>query len=176
MTLLLLMAVAVSWYSFWYALSYYLRTTNPIVVVGTDPGLPLNECSMTPNLSPGDLLVVEGAEDGGLHAGDVIVFRNPRSRDEFVVHRVIEVVQVNGESRYRTKGDNDRTNPFPDPWLLQHEDVVGRVIYRAPSVGWVWLAAKNPIGVTVLVAAIIYLLATGFTEPEEEAARERNPL
>ncbi len=75
--------------------------------------------SMNPILNAGDLLEVEPYCKQRVQVGDVIFFLPPRG-DQHVVHRVVTATHEG----IHTRGDNCSRN---DPWLLQAEDVVGRV-------------------------------------------------
>jgi len=76
--------------------------------------------SMHPTLNEQDLLEIMPYGKKTLRAGDVILFL-PLEGNQPIVHRV-ECVTKEGIC---THGDNNSNN---DPWLLQHEDVVGRVV------------------------------------------------
>ena len=76
--------------------------------------------SMNPTLSKWDILEIESCSHKRPKIGDIILFRAPHY-DNFVIHRIFE---INPEG-FKTKGDNsDRV----DPWVLQQNDVFGRVI------------------------------------------------
>lgn len=75
--------------------------------------------SMNPTLRVGDLLRVVPCENAKMRVGDVVVFVPPEGKRN-VVHRVISV-----DSRsIRTRGDN---NSRTDPWVLQPDEIIGRV-------------------------------------------------
>ena len=156
-----ILLTVIAWYTLWFGLSALLQTANPIVFVGLDPGLAWNECSMTPTLSPGDVLFLQGVPSDQIELGDIIVFRNPRNSDDLIVHRVVQIVIRDGRYYFTTKGDNPRTNP----WSLSYEKdfsatyIVGKVIFKIPLVGWVWIAVKTPIGTVVLIGCIIVIAA-----------------
>jgi signal peptidase I len=76
--------------------------------------------SMNPSLKGGDGLTIIPYENGKISIGDVIVFRHPDG-SYYVAHRVVSV-----DSRtIKTKGDN---NSQIDSWILQHRNVVGKVV------------------------------------------------
>lgn len=75
---------------------------------------------MHPTLNELDLLEIAPYGDLTIRAGDVIMFLPPEENQP-IVHRVERVTK----DGIRTHGDNNIEN---DPWLLQHEDVVGRVV------------------------------------------------
>ena len=75
--------------------------------------------SMHPTLKPGDELRLIPCAEGGIHAGDIVVFR-PRQSGGYYAHRVV-VVTPEGIT---TRGDN---NSGIDPWRLNVFQVLGRV-------------------------------------------------
>jgi len=76
--------------------------------------------SMNPTLKALDVLHIEPYHNERIRRGDVILFTSPRNGCQ-VVHRVVSV-----ESRgIRTRGD---TNPGIDPWILEPNRVLGRVV------------------------------------------------
>jgi signal peptidase len=76
--------------------------------------------SMNPTLCESDLLDIEAYIDRPIRIGDIICFLPPAG-DQPIVHRVASVTPVG----IRTKGDN---TSLVDPWVVQPEDVIGRVI------------------------------------------------
>ncbi|MCP5052175.1 MAG: SynChlorMet cassette protein ScmC [bacterium] len=75
--------------------------------------------SMNPTLREPDLLSVESYEGRPIKCGDVIYFKSPEN-DHNVVHRVIGIASKG----ICTRGDN---NAVEDPYILQPDDVTGRV-------------------------------------------------
>jgi len=157
---ILVLATVAGWYLFWFGLSAVLQTPNPIVFVGLDPGLPWDECSMSPTLNPGDMLLLQGVPARAIAVGNIIVFRSPINPNELIVHRVVEILFRDGNYYFTTKGDNSRTNP----WSLSYERefpstyMVGRVILRVPFIGWGWILAKTPTGKAILIGCVIVLI------------------
>ena len=165
-----ILLTVIAWYSLWFGLSVLLQTANPIVFVGLDPGLSWNECSMTPTLSPGDVLLLQGVSPDEIEVGDIIVFRNPRNPDDLIVHRVVQIVIRDSRYYFTTKGDNPRTNP----WSLSYERdfsatyIMGKMIFRVPFIGWVWIAVKTPVGTAVLIGCIILIAVQELKGKETE--------
>lgn len=94
--------------------------------------------SMKPLIQPGDMVLVRKVmkiED--LKVGDIIQFR----RDNiFIFHRIIDIKEINRETRIQTKGDN---NSGADNELVNPEDVKGKVAYIIPKIGWPTLLLKS---------------------------------
>jgi hypothetical protein len=79
-----------------------------------------NGPSMNPTFCPGDGLKVVPYDGREICCGDIVAFPDP-SGNRNVVHRVIGV----DSEGIRTQGDN---NNNIDPWVLQSEDIIGRVV------------------------------------------------
>lgn len=76
--------------------------------------------SMNPTLSKRDILEIESCNHERPEIGDIILFRVPHY-DDFVIHRIYEI----NPQGCKTKGDNSDSI---DPWVLQQNDIFGRVI------------------------------------------------
>ena len=80
----------------------------------------------------GSLAAASPVDPTSLRVGDIIAYTHPRSPNITVSHRVVEV--IDGESLgFRTKGD---ANEAPDPTVVPAENVVGRVTWHIPRIGF----------------------------------------
>ena len=85
----------------------------------------------------GDILFIFGTNHDKLEVGDVIIFeastRNP------VIHRIIEIEEVNGEFSFSTIGDNNNGQLSFEKNI--HEDkIIGKAVFKiAPYMGWIKL-------------------------------------
>ncbi|GAI94887.1 unnamed protein product, partial [marine sediment metagenome] len=105
--------------------------------------------SMSPAMGSGDVVVVTQIDPSELKVGDIIVYRRADDSNDIVSHRVVDVID-DGELSFRTKGD---ANEDPDPYLVGSSDVVGKVTFVVPKLGYVFLFANTPIGFAILVVA-----------------------
>ena len=65
--------------------------------------------------------------------GDVVTFKIPGS-EELLTHRIIEISEDQLQiSVIRTKGD---ANNVVDDWELTDEDIVGKVVFHLPYLGY----------------------------------------
>ena len=86
--------------------------------------------SMTGTINKGDVVVFKQIGDYKPSVDEIIVFRKD---GKLIVHRIIEVVQVNDdEFIYYTKGD---ANPTPDGYPLTQGDLVGLVNAKVKYIG-----------------------------------------
>jgi signal peptidase len=106
----------------YYGLSFALGTPMPIVSVVSE--------SMEPVLQRGDLLVVVAPSD--LKVSDVVIYQRLDTRYT-IVHRIIE----EKPEGYVIKGDN---NQVPDPGIVRKEQILGKVVYAVPLLGYPRLA------------------------------------
>lgn len=87
--------------------------------------------SMQPKINKGDAVVYEKVNDKKLpEVGQILVFNKD---DKIVVHRIIEIVDINDtEKIYYTKGDN---NDSPDGYPIEKKDILGVVKTRIRYIG-----------------------------------------
>ncbi len=91
--------------------------------------------SMTGEINKGDAIVYEKYDDQSIAVDQVIVFEKNNSH---LVHRVVKVESINGETRYYTKGD---ANEDMDTGYITDVDIVGVTKFKLPFVGYptIWL-------------------------------------
>lgn len=146
----------------------YSQGTQPFFVVSDNPS------SMSPTIDYGDAVMVYKVSFNSLHAGDIIVFKDPRGSDQTIVHRIASV-EVNGSSRcLLTKGDNDATNPTIDPWKVTSHFYISKVVVIVPAVGYISPSLWGTTGI-IVVAAIVggALLLLLFAPLKSEAKTEK---
>ncbi len=99
--------------------------------------------SMLPSLHPGDLVVVAGTKSPKV--GDIVIYSAdcPLLPKEDVIHRVIEI----NETHLITKGDNNLTNPKPDPCPVRLDQVKGKVVLAIPILGYPRLLLYYTLGI-----------------------------
>ncbi|MEE9509310.1 MAG: signal peptidase I [Candidatus Bathyarchaeia archaeon] len=135
-------------YGVLFSLRFALGTEFPVVIV--------NGVSMIPTYYEGDLLVVQGVPDKNMiEVQEIIVFHNPYSWDILIVHRVVEVRNLNEQLIFRTKGDN---NVIQDHWQVREEHIVGRVLQKIPYMGGVVTAIQSPYGIGILYSLIVVVI------------------
>jgi signal peptidase len=88
--------------------------------------------SMEPTFYRGDIVVVEKADFFGIHefdpttveVGDVVVY-DAKWYDQPVIHRVINITDINGTTMYVIKGDN---NNQTDPYYVEASQIQEKVV------------------------------------------------
>lgn len=61
--------------------------------------------SMESEIKTGDVIVVKEVDTKTLNVGDIIAFKD--SNNIVTTHRIVEITEAEGETRYITKGDNN---------------------------------------------------------------------
>lgn len=129
--------------------------TGAPAVVGAEESYVVLSGSMKPTIQPGDIVITRDVEPTAVEEGDVITYTRP-SMDAPVTHRVIGVSEQEGQLVFQTKGDG---NEDPDAYTVTGEQVIGRVWFTMPKIGYVVTFANSTRGFLVLVLAPLALLA-----------------
>jgi len=114
--------------------------------------------SMEPTYPTGSLIYVKAVDANQLRVNDVITFS--LSPNVIATHRIVEVVpDENNPSivRFRTKGD---ANNEVDSSLVSAGNIVGKVMFAVPRLGYVASYIQQPPG--LYVAILICALMVGF--------------
>ena len=86
--------------------------------------------SMTGELNVGDAIVYERYDGEVIQNGTVVVFG--KDEDTTIVHRVVDVQQIDGQIRYTTKGD---ANEGDDAGYITAESIRGIVLFKVSHIG-----------------------------------------
>lgn len=108
--------------------------------------------SMESEIYAGDIAVVK--EDKDYKKGDIIAFKTD---DEIVItHRIVDVIEENGEVKYITKGDNNNTE---DSGYVKPEQIEGIYQFNISRLGNLAMFVQTPIGVIVCLSIPLMILA-----------------
>ncbi|WP_164743430.1 signal peptidase I [Microbacterium sulfonylureivorans] len=104
------------------------------LVTGSKPYTVLTG-SMAPQYPPGTLVIVTPVDISEIDLGDVVTYQLESGKPAVVTHRVAAVgAAADGEPLLITRGDaNDADDPDP----VRPVQVVGRLWYAVPYVGWI---------------------------------------
>lgn len=86
--------------------------------------------SMKPLLQVGDLLIFERISADDVKIGDFLVFRDPMGRDNVLITHMVINKTYEG---FQTKG---YACEEPDQFIVKPKDIVGKVIFRIPYLGY----------------------------------------
>jgi signal peptidase len=104
--------------------------------------------SMKPAIDIGDVVGLDrDIQPAEIRIGDVIAFRQPDVSVP-ITHRVVEIIQTDTGLGYKTKGDASEDR---DVWTVTEDQVLGKVIFRVPRLGYVTRLVKRRYGYNLLV-------------------------
>jgi signal peptidase len=109
--------------------------------------------SMEPSINTGAIVVVKPQES--YTVGDVVTFGEDDKTHVPTTHRIIADRIVEGTVRFTTKGD---ANEDQDPGEIALDDIIGKVVFDIPALGYVLDFARKPLGFALLIgipAAVI---------------------
>lgn len=133
--------------------------------------------SMEPAYKVGSLVYVRKTDPEDLKVGDVITFM--QSEDTVVTHRIVEIVPDEEDPsvlRFRTKGDGNDTE---DGSPVHYRNVLGRVVFSLPGLGYVaGYISGSPgryvaMGVAAVLLVLVFLPDVLFQELKKKGRHER---
>jgi signal peptidase len=146
--------------------------------------------SMEPNYHVGSIIYVKEVDPFTLKEGDAISF--VISENTVATHRIVGLVPDEEDPtviRFRTKGDANETE---DNNLVHYKNVLGKVVWTIPYLGFVSDFVQNPPGTYITIGAAAILVIAVFMsdvlatkqpnadgpppEQQQEAALEREKL
>ena len=133
----------------------YINKDEVPSIGGTVPLIVLTD-SMVPEIYSGDLIICKTADAEDIEVNDVISFFDPAGNGTSIVtHRVIEVLEDDGEIFFRTRGDNNNTE---DKELVPAENLVGVYKMRIAGAGHIAMFMQSTAGLIICVVLPIILL------------------
>jgi len=102
--------------------------------------------SMVPAIKMGSVVMVMPVKEYKI--GDVIAF-GPMSKTKAPTsHRIYDIKTTDGVVSYITKGD---ANKGPDPREVKKEDIIGKILFSVPYIGYAINFAKKPVGFALII-------------------------
>lgn len=137
-------------------LSYILGTVVAIIALlliastfpikGNYQLLIVQSGSMEPAIKTGSIVIVKPMAE--YQVGDIITFGSVSKTKIPTTHRVVDISWQNGKPTYVTKGD---ANEGEDAQKVLARQVIGKVFFSIPFLGYALSVAKKPAGFAVLI-------------------------
>lgn len=108
--------------------------------------------SMETEIDAGDVAVVKETDTASLKKGDIIAFK---SGEIVITHRIYDIIQEEGETRYITKGDN---NNAEDNGYVLPEQIEGVYQFKISRLGNIEMFIQTPIGMIVYLSIPFIIL------------------
>lgn len=124
--------------------------------------------SMEPNYNIGDLIITKEVNPENIKKGDIITYALSDG-NATVTHRIIDVIEKDGKTMYKTKGDN---NNAPDQNLVAYDQIQGVFLFKINNFGNILssILTKTGIALVFLIVILSYLRAN--SKEEKRIARE----
>jgi len=122
--------------------------------------------SMEPNIGVGAIAYVAETDASELEVGDVVTYNI--GDGTYVTHRIVEIDSDN--QCLVTKGD---ANDVADSNPVTFEQIVGRVNFHVPLLGYISIYIKTPLGIAgicgvVFIMVLLTFLPDVFSEEKKE--------
>ena len=131
-----------------------LLIVSTFPITGNIKTLSVLSGSMEPAIHTGSVIIIK--PESTYKVGDVITFGKNTKTDVPTTHRIAEMKIVSGEVVYKTKGD---ANNAEDSTEITQKEVIGKVLFSIPYLGYIVDFVKKPIGLmlVIVVPAVIVI-------------------
>ena len=120
-------------------------------VMGYKPMIVLSG-SMETSIYTGDLVIVQTVDAENFKDQYIIAFRN--EANTVTTHRIVKVIEENGNKVFETKGDN---NNVVDNKLVEVSEIEGVYCFRIPKLGKILMILKEPTSLVVILLTILVI-------------------
>lgn len=132
--------------------------------------------SMKKEINSGDLVLTKEIDPTTLKKGDIISFREG---EIVVTHRIVDIVEKDGEKGFVTKGDNNEAN---DLNIVKFENVEGIYLNKISGLGNVAMFIQTPTGIIIslsiplAILICINLMQANSNKNDEETERMKQEI
>jgi len=116
---------------------------RPVSLGGDTQYFFVSSGSMEPTVPVGSIVVVKPVGLTTLKEGDIICFGDLQEQ-LIITHRIVEITY----DGFITKGD---ANEESDPFIVEKKDVIGKVVFTIPYLGYLSYFVKTPFGFMLLI-------------------------
>lgn len=145
----------------------FIKKENDISILGFRQYM-VATGSMEPQYGVGDLIIIKETPKEEIQVGDVINYISANGMDT-ITHRVVEILEKDGETYYKTKGDN---NNAEDPELVNFNQVQGVLVFKISKLGTLMTNMLTGTGIVIIFAFVILSYLRDTNKEEKRIARE----
>lgn len=102
--------------------------------------------SMEPAIKVGSIVVIKPHSQYGV--GDIVTFGGKKKNEIPTTHRIVSSRVSSGTLLFATKGD---ANNAVDPSEITEKDIVGKVLFSVPFIGYIIDFARKPVGIILII-------------------------
>ncbi|MEG0074553.1 MAG: signal peptidase I [Eubacterium sp.] len=130
--------------------NFYLYPNCIPDIAGYKP-LIVSSDSMETRIMTNDLAVIHNIDLDTLQEGHIIAYQLD---DVIILHRIVDIIVVEGERVFITKGDHNNLN---DSMFVKPEQIEGVFVFRIPSVGFLIEFLQTSYGILLLIGIPLLL-------------------
>jgi len=145
----------------------YVKHENNISILGFRQYV-VATGSMEPEYNIGDVIIIREKPEEEIKIGDIINYTSENGIDT-ITHRVVDIIEKDGQNYYKTKGDNNNSE---DSELVKYSQVKGKLVFKISKLGTVITKMFTGTGITILFAVIILSYIRDKNKEEKIIARE----
>ena len=145
----------------------YVKHENNISILGFRQYV-VATGSMEPEYNIGDVIIIREKPEEEIKIGDIINYTSENGIDT-ITHRVVDIIEKDGQNYYKTKGDNNNSE---DSKLVDYSQVKGTLVFKISKLGTVITKMFTGTGITILFAVIILSYIRDKNKEEKIIARE----
>ncbi len=124
--------------------------------------------SMEPQYNIGDLIITREIPEEEIKIGDIINYISENKTDT-ITHRVVDIIEKDGQTYYKTKGDNNNSE---DSELVQYSQIKGKLLFKVSKLGTLLTEMFTGTGIAILIIIIIISYTKDKDKEEKILARE----
>lgn len=145
----------------------YVKHENNISILGFRQYV-IATGSMEPEYNIGDVIIIREKPEEEIKIGDIINYTSENGIDT-ITHRVVDIIEKDGQNYYKTKGDNNNSE---DSELVKYSQVKGKLVLKISKLGTAITKLFTGTGITILFAVIILSYIRDKNKEEKIIARE----
>lgn len=145
----------------------YIQQKNNIDFFGVKPFIVITG-SMEPSYNIGDLIFVKAKTNENININDVITYSLGNGK-ETVTHRVVDIMNKDGEILYKTKGDNNNSADFE---LVKSNQIQGTIIFKISKIGIIISKLVTGAGIMIILIILAIMYIHSSREDEKILLRE----
>lgn len=133
-------------------------------VVGGSHSYVVRSGSMEPAIQVGSVVIIQPVKPSHVEKDDIITFEDEEVSEEEgsehtnrVTHRVVKIRKNSEKLEFKTKGE---ANEDPDPGWVKEDQLVGKVMFSVPKLGYVlnWTGSKYGYFLLFLIPAALIVI------------------
>lgn len=124
--------------------------------------------SMEPKIHTGSIVSVKTANQ--YNKGDIITIKMKNDPSQTYTHRIVDINETSDGITYTTKGD---ANEDTDPDVASQTNVIGKVVFSMPLIGYATHFSKQPAGFILMIVAPTIIIISSELNTIKDFVKER---